>query len=287
MPRIIGMLVVAFSVVGGFVIEGGPVAILMQPVELLIILGAAVGTLIIGTPRPHLVRLGQGLRSLLGSGKGATREAYLDLLRLQYEIFVNARKNGFIALDADIAEPEKSSIFSRYPSFLARHHAVTFMTDSLRLLVDGAVSPYDLDHLLDREMETHFEEASKPATILAKVGDTLPGLGIVAAVLGIVISMQAIDGPAEVMGHKVAVALVGTFMGVLFAYGFVNPLAVGLEMATERDMNYLACVKAGIVAFAKGAPPPVAIEFARRVVFEDDRPRLPELEAATHEVVPR
>ena len=283
---VVGIVVVTVSVLGGFLLEGGPFAVLIQPVEFLIIGGAAIGTLVISAPKHHLVGLAQGLLKLV-KGVGSQRAAFLELLRLQYEIFINARKHGFIALERDVAEPEKSSIVSKYPGFLARHHAVTFFSDSLRLLVDGAVSPHDLDQLLDREMETHHEGASKPAAILAKVGDTLPGLGIVAAVLGIVISMQAIDGPAAEMGHKVAVALVGTFVGVLLAYGFVNPLAAGLEMATEVEGNYLACIKAGVVAFAKGSPPSVAIEFARRVIFEHDRPTLAETEAAVQAVTPR
>ena len=286
MLAVVGLVVVCLSVFGGFALEGGPLAILVQPIELLIIGGAAMGTLIISAPKHHLIGLIGALKKML-LGAPIGKPAYMDVLRLQYEIFVNARKHGFIALERDIAEPEKSSIVSKYASFLANHHAVVFLSDSLRLLVDGAVSPNDLDNLLDREMETHHEEATKPAQILSKVGDTLPGLGIVAAVLGIVISMGHIDGPAEVMGHKVAVALVGTFLGVLFAYGFVNPLAVGLEMATEKDLNYLACIKAGVVAFAKGSPPSVAVEFARRVIYDNDRPTVAELEAATQEITPR
>lgn len=286
MIAIAGMVLVAVSVIGGFILEGGPIAVLIQPVELLIIAGAAIGTLIISAPKHHLISLVQRLIGMLKGGADM-KPIYLDLLRMQYEVFVNARKHGFIALERDVAEPDKSTIFSKYPSFLARHHAETFLTDSLRLLVDGAVSPFDLDSLLDREMETHHEEASKPAQILSKVGDTLPGLGIVAAVLGIVISMGSIDGPAEVMGHKVATALVGTFMGILFAYGFVNPLAAGMELATEGDSNYLACIKAGVVAFAKGAPPSIAIEFARRVIYQNDRPNLAECEEATQAVTPR
>lgn len=286
MIRVGGMGIVAVSVLGGFMLEGGPLSVLFQPVELLIIIGAAFGTLVISTPHHHLVGLLTGIKRLV-QGAGSKKSAYLDVLRLQYEIFVNARKHGFIALERDIEEPEKSAIFSKYPSFLLQHHAVVFLSDSLRLLVDGAVSPADLDGLLDREIETHHEEASKPASILAKMGDTLPGLGIVAAVMGIVISMQGIDGPASEMGHNVAVALVGTFTGVLLAYGFVNPLSLGIEMATERDLNYLACIKAGVVAFAKGSPPAVAIEFARRVIFDNDRPSLVETEAATQAVTPR
>jgi chemotaxis protein MotA len=287
MIAVAGIVVVIVSVLGGFVLEGGPVGILIQPVELLIIGGAAAGTLIIGAPKHHLIGLAGALKKLVTGSGGAGKPAYLDLLRLQYELFVNARKAGFIALERDINDPHSSSIISKYPTFLGNHHAVGFMADSMRLLVDGAVTPMDLDHLLDSQMETHHDEASKPAQILAKVGDTLPGLGIVAAVLGIVISMSHIDGPPEVMGHKVAVALVGTFMGVLFAYGFVNPLAVGLEMATEKDLNYLACIKAGVVAFAKGSPPPIAVEFARRAIYDNDRPSLAEVEAATQAVTPR
>jgi chemotaxis protein MotA len=281
-----GMLIVAASVVGGFLMEGGPIAVLFQPVEFLIILGAALGTLVISTPKHHLRGLGVALQAFIRD-QGADRGACLDLLKMQYEIFVNARKHGFIALERDIAEPNSSTILGKYGSFLGRHHAVVFLSDSLRLLVDGAVSPTDLDALLDREIETHHEEASKPVAILAKVGDTLPGLGIVAAVLGIVISMGSIDGPAEVMGHKVAVALVGTFIGILCAYGFVNPLSAGLELASEKDLNYLACIKAGIVAFAKGSPPPVAVEFARRVLFDYVRPSLNETETAVQGLTPR
>lgn len=283
---IVGLLVVTGSVIGGYILEGGPMGVLLQPIEALIIIGAALGTLVTSTPVHHLKAL---IAALIARFKGAgpTKKVYVEVLTLEYEIFVNARKHGFIALERDIAEPARSSIISKYPSFLGNHHAVTFLADSLRLLVDGAVSPADLDALLDREIETHHEEASKPAAILSKVGDTLPGLGIVAAVLGIVIAMGSIDGPAEIMGHKVAVALVGTFLGVLLAYGFVNPLAVSLEMSAEGDLNYLQCIKAGVVAFAKGSPPSVAVEFARRVIFSSDRPTLSEMEAATQPVTPR
>jgi chemotaxis protein MotA len=286
MLAIAGMIIVTISVLGGFVLSGGQPAVLLQPYELLTIAGAAIGTLIISAPKHHLLALAGAIKKTL-LGKPPGKDVYLDVLRLQYEIFVNARKHGFIALERDISDPAASSIFSKYPGFLANHHAVVFLTDSLRLLVDGAVSPTDLDSLLDREMETHHEEASKPAAILQKVGDTLPGLGIVAAVLGIVISMGHIDGPAAEMGHHVAVALTGTFMGVLFAYGFVNPLSTSLEMATEQASNYLACLKAGVVAFAKGSPPSIAAEFARRAILENDRPSLAELEAATQSVTPR
>lgn len=286
MLAVFGVLVVMVSVLGGFVLEGGPLALLFQPVEWLIIIGTAAGTLVIGTPRAYLVQLAQSLKQLV-MGVAGKRDVYLDLLRLQYELFVNVKKHGFIALERDVSEPEKSSIFSKYPSFLSRPHAVTFFTDSVRLLVDGGVSPWDLEGLLDREIETHHDEASKPAAILAKVGDTLPGLGIVAAVLGVVIAMQSIDSGAAEIGHKVAVALIGTFMGVGLAYGLVNPLAAGLENAMEKDLNYLNCIKAGIIAFAKGSAPFVAVEFARRAIFSHERPSLIDTEAVTLAVAPR
>jgi chemotaxis protein MotA len=283
---VVGMLVVMVSVLGGFIIEGGPLILLFQPVEFLIIGGAAAGGLIIGTPRQYLAQLAAALKTLVLSA-AAKGDAYADLLRLQYELFVNVKKHGFIALERDVSEPEKSSIFSKYPSFLARPYAVTFLTDSVRLLVDGGVAPWDLEALLDREIETHHEEASKPATIMAKVGDTLPGLGIVAAVLGVVLAMQSIDKGAAEIGHKVAVALIGTFLGVGGAYGIINPLAVALENATEKDQNYLNCIKAGVVAFAKGAAPFVAVEFARRAIFAHERPSLVDVEASSMAITPR
>jgi len=286
MLAVLGIVVVTVSVLGGFILEGGPLALLFQPVEWLIICGTAAGTLVIGTSRQHLRQLAAGLRTLLLGG-GGRRDIYVDLLRLQYELFVNVKKHGFIALERDVTEPEKSSIFSKYPSFLERPYAVTFLVDSLRLLVDGGVSPYDLEALLDREIETHHDEASKPSMILAKMGDTLPGLGIVTAVLGIIIAMQSIDSGAAEIGHKVAVALVGTLTGVGLAYGLVNPLAAGLETITEKDLNYLHCIKAGVVAFAKGSAPFVAVEFARRAIFAHERPSLVDVEASTLAVSPR
>ena len=249
---VVGLVVVTVSVLGGFMLEGGPLALLFQPVEWLIIGGTAAGTVIISTPRHYLGQLATSLRNMV-MGATARRDVYVDVLRLQYELFVNVKKHGFIALERDVTEPAKSSIFSKYPSFLARHHALTFLADSLRLLVDGGVSPYDLEALLDREIETHHDEASKPAAILAKMGDTL----------------------------------VGTFLGVLLAYGVVNPLAAGVETAAEHDINYLHCLKAGVVAFSKGAAPFVAVEFARRAIFAHERPSLVDVEASTMAVSPR
>ncbi len=196
-------------------------------------------------------------------------------------------KAGQIIREQDVTEPEKSPIFSNYPGFLRDHHALTFMCDSIKLLVDGAVSPVQLETMMDAELETHHEEGSRHPTILTRVGDSLPGLGIVAAVLGVVITMQAINGPPEEISHKVAVALVGTFIGILLCYGFVSPLASNLEALGHDEAKFLECIKAGILAFANGSAPIVAVEFARRVIFSYDRPTNAEMEAACKGIAAR
>ena len=275
---IIGVVVVLGGVLGGFMIEGGPILVLIQPVEVLIIGGACIGAILIATPLKILTILVK--RTLGVFGGGYTKGSYIEIMRVMHDIFVKAKRDGYTAIDADVALPEKSPVFTKYKGFLANHHAVHFFCDSLRLLVDGAVNADDLEAMMDTELETHHEEGSKPASILNKVGDSLPGLGIVAAVLGIVITMQAIDGPPEEIGHKVAVALVGTFIGILASYGIVQPLAQNMEHAADAESKYLACIKAGLVAFARGAAPIVAVEFARRGIFSYDRPTNMEMETA-------
>jgi len=287
MIALFGVGVVFVSVFGGFLLAGGPLLLLIQPAEILIITGAALGVLLIGTPRHYLSRIASGLRKAIRAAPAGGKDHYMDLLTLQFEVFVNIKKHGLLAIEQDISQPQSSTIFSKYPSFLARTHGVRFLADALRLLVDGGVPPADLETLLDRELETHHEEVAKPSGILTRMGDTLPGLGIVAAVLGIVISMQGIDGPASEMGQNVAAALVGTFLGVLLSYGFVQPLAMNLDFQGQAEGNYLECIKSGIVSMAKGAPPTVAVEFARRVVFSHERPALEEVEAAIQRVSPR
>ncbi len=275
----IGAAVVLLGVVGGFVLEGGPVLILLQPAELLIIGGAAAGSLLIGTPlkvlRPLAARLPQLLR-----GGGVSPATYQELLTLLYEIFVSAKKNGFIGLDQDVSDPQASPLFAKYPAVLSNPHATAFLSDSLRLLVDGSVTPGQLEELMDAELETHCEEAARGPGVLARTADSLPGLGIVAAVLGVVITMQAIDGPPSEIGHKVAVALVGTFLGILLCYGFVGPLASALQALADDEARMLHCIKAAVLAFASGSAPIVAAEFGRRVLFSYDRPSGAEMEAA-------
>lgn len=278
MLPIIGVVVVFGAVVGGFAMEGGPIPVLVQPVELLIIGGASIGGLLIAVPLKVLKILVSRVIGALGSGLG--KEAYLEVLQVMHDLFVKAKRDGFTAIDSDLSAPEKSPIFSKYKGFMKNHHAMTFLCDSLRLVVDGAVGPDELDALMETELETHHEEGGQSPSILSKVGDSLPGLGIVAAVLGIVITMQAIDGPPEEIGHKVAVALVGTFLGILMSYGVVQPLAQNLEQLAQSEGKYLACIRSCLVAFARGAPPIVAVEFGRRVIFSYDRPSNREMEAA-------
>jgi chemotaxis protein MotA len=276
---IVGFVVVTFSVFVGFMLAGGPILLMIQPIELMIIGGAAAGTLLIGSS-PSILR--QLMKQVMGSLKASpyNRAMYIDCLQLLYELLVKAKKNGLIALEKDLSEPEASSIFTAHPSLLANHEVVTFTSEALGMLVDGTMRPDDFEAVLDAHLETHHEEESKPAGLLAKIGDALPGLGIVAAVLGIIITMQYIDGkPAEV-GHHVAVALIGTFMGILASYGYVQPLAQNLENQAAAGGRVLHCIKNALVAFARGAPPLVAVEIARHVIFSEDRPAAAELSEA-------
>ncbi len=286
MLTIAGAVIVLAGVLGGFVLEGGPILLLLQPAELLIIGGAAIGSILIATPVKVLKGLAARLPGVL-VGAGPSKAAYLEVLTLQYETFLNAKKNGYIALEQDVTDPASSPIFSKYPGVLKNHHALTFMCDSIKLLVDGSVSPPQLEEMMDAELETHHEEGARHPGILAKVGDSLPGLGIVAAVLGVVITMQAINGPPEEIGHKVAVALVGTFVGILLCYGFVQPLSMNMEAMGHDEAKFLQCIKAGTLAFANGSAPIVAVEFARRVIFSYDRPTNAEMEGACKGVMAR
>lgn len=278
MLAIIGVVVVLGAVVGGFTMEGGPPLVLIQPVELLIIGGAVIGGLLIAVPLKVLKILISQIIGILGSGLG--KQAYLEVLQVMHDLFTKAKREGFTAIDSDLVTPEKSPIFSKHKGFTKNHHAMTFLCDSLRLVVDGAANSDELDAIMETELETHHEEGGQTSSILNKVGDSLPGLGIVAAVLGIVITMQAIDGPPAEIGHKVATALVGTFIGILLSYGVIQPMAQNLEHQAQCEGKYLACIKACLIAFSRGAPPIVAVEFGRRVIFSYDRPSNQEMESA-------
>ncbi len=275
---IIGAIVVLGAVFGGFVLEGGPLKLIVQPVEFLIIGGAAVGAMVISAPKKLLMKI---VAKVMASLKGGAinRELYLDLLRLMYEIFQVTRKDGLIALESHIEHPDQSKIFTKYPNITRHHHIISFMTDTFRLIVLGGIAPHDIESLMDLDIETHHQEGSQPGMILQKIGDSMPGLGIVAAVLGIVITMQAIGGPPEEIGHKVAVALVGTFLGIFLSYGFIQPMATNLDLAAEEESKVYEAIKSGIISLAKGFNPIVSVEFARRSIPNDYRPSFQEMES--------
>jgi chemotaxis protein MotA len=274
---IIGAVIVLGSVIGGFVLEGGPILVLMQFVEFLIIGGAAVGALLISAPGKLLGKMIKTMLATLKGGK-TSKETYLGLLKLMYELFQIIRKDGLIALESHIEKPEQSAVFKKYPAFLAQHSLMLFITDTLRLLVMGGISPHEVELLLDVDIEVQHYEGTKPGMILQKIGDSMPGLGIVAAVLGIVITMQAINGPPEQIGHKVAAALVGTFLGIFLSYGFIQPLATNIDLVNEGESRVLEVIKTGIITTAKGYNPIIAVEFARRIIPDDMRPSFQEME---------
>src|SRR5215510_731918 len=273
----VGMLMVLGAILGGYLMEGGDVGVLIQPAEFVIIGGAALGSVLISTPIKVVIQILTSLTKVLTGGT-VSNSQYFELLSVMYELFQMARKDGQLALEPHIEDPEKSSLFSKYPGFIKNHHAVHFLADTVRVVLAGGVAPHDLEALMDADIETHHEESAMPSAALSKVGDALPGLGIVAAVLGIVITMGAINGPPEEIGHKVAAALVGTFLGILVSYGFFQPLATGIENLSNKEARYILAFQAGLLAFASDAPPIVAVEFARRAIFADVRPSFKEME---------
>lgn len=278
MIAIIGIFVVAGAVIAGYLMESGHIMVLFQPAEFVIIGGAAAGSLLIGAPPKVLKDMIFQLSKIIG--KGPDKKAYTDLLVMMYELFNVARKDGLVGLESHVEHPEESSVLSKYPRFIKNLHALHFLSDTMRLIIMGGVPEHDLESMLDLDLETHHEENTKPSTSLARIGDALPGLGIVAAVLGVVITMGAVGGPAEEIGHKVAAALIGTFLGVLLSYGFVQPLAHNLQNIIDIESKYYVCLKQGLLAFHKGFAASIAVEFARRVIPGEVRPGFTEVEEA-------
>lgn len=275
---IVGAIIVLGSVIGGFTMAGGHVGSLLHLSEFIIIGGAALGALVIMSPKRVLVDL---TRLTLASLKGSpySRVEYEELFKALYELFMLGRRNGMIALEEHVMNPKTSSIFAKYPRFLANHHAVEFLCSGLRPIVDGKIKPDQLKLLLDVEIESMEIEEHQPVQVLTKAADAMPGFGIVAAVLGIVITMGAISGPIEEIGYKVAAALVGTFLGIFLSYGFLNPLAVNMEFLNQASMAYIRCIATSVVGFANGMAPIMAVEVARRGLASDVKPPVDALEA--------
>jgi chemotaxis protein MotA len=234
---IIGIVVVFGAVVGGYLMEHGHIKVLLQPAELLIIGGAGLGTVLISNPMHILKKIVAGLGGVFGGSKFTTQR-YLESLKMMYELLNKARKDGLVALESDVEEPAKSPILSKHPAFLKEHHVLNFVCDTLRMAVSGGVEPFDLDQMMELDMEVHHHEAAQPISALSTMADSLPGLGIVAAVLGVVITMGALGGPPEEIGNKVAAALVGTFLGILLCYGLVGPIAANLSKAADDERAY-------------------------------------------------
>jgi chemotaxis protein MotA len=276
---LIGIVVVIGAIVGGYLMEDGKLLVLMQPAELVIIGGAVIGTTLIANPLSTIVKMAKGLVSAFLPSK-FSKKFYLENLKMLSDIFQYARKNGLVRLEGDIDNPTKSAVFSRYPMLLKDHHALNFLCDTLRMAISGGVAAFDLDQMMELDIEVHHEEGSAPITALTSMADALPGLGIVAAVLGVVITMGALGGPPEEIGHKVAAALVGTFLGILLCYGFFGPMAANIAQQVEAKSRYYYFLRMGLIAFIKGSAPMLAVEFARRSIPSGIRPSFKEMENA-------
>lgn len=276
---IVGAITVVICVFGGFLLEGGHLKVLIEAFlnEVLIIAGGAAGALVIMSPKKVLMDIVKGVANSL-KGAPHNRASYEDLLKVLYELFLLGRRNGMIALEEHVLEPEKSSIFKKYPRFSGNHHAMEFLCGALRPIIDGKIKPDQLRLLLDAELDRLEVEHQAPVSVLQKTGDSMPGFGIVAAVLGIVITMASIGGAVEDIGTHVAAALVGTFLGILLAYGFMGPLATNMEFVSESELDFTRCIAACVTGFANGMAPVTAVELGRRGLSREFRPSADELE---------
>jgi chemotaxis protein MotA len=274
---IVGYLVVCASVFGGFAMAGGHLAALFQPIELLMIGGAAAGAFFVGNS-PKGIKATLAALPTLFKGSRYNKAMYMELMGLLYEILAKVRKEGLMSIESEVENPEESPIFSKYPKILADHHAVEFLTDYLRLMVSGNLNAFEIENLMDNEIETHHKEGEMPVHIIAKLGDGLPAFGIVAAVMGVVHTMASVGLPPSELGMLIAHALVGTFLGILLAYGFVGPLSGLLEQKLHEGGKPLECIKVTLLASLNGYAPALAVEFGRKVLFSTDRPSFSELE---------
>jgi chemotaxis protein MotA len=279
MFAIIGIVVVFGCIVAGYLMEHGNLRVLLQPAELLIIGGAAAGTVLVANPLHILKEIAGGVAGVFGSSR-YSRQRYTNSLKMMFELLNKARREGLVALESDIEEPDKSALLSKYKDLMKEHHALNFLCDTMRMAVSGGIEAFDLDQMLEADMEVHHHEATQPVSALSTMADSLPGLGIVAAVLGVVITMGALGGPPEEIGHKVAAALVGTFLGILLCYGLVGPLAQRMSKTADEEHAFLNVLRVVMIAFLKGIAPIMAVEIGRRVVPGHVRPSFKEVEDA-------
>jgi len=277
MFAIIGILLVFAAVIGGFLMEKGQLPVLLQPAELLIIAGAGTGTLLVANPMHILKGIISGLLGVL-KGSQFGKQRYLNTLKMMYQFLNKVRKEGLLSVEMDVEKPKESAIFKNYPDFLGDHHACEFVCDTLRMAITGGVEPFDMDQMMELDMEVHHHNATQPVNALNTMADALPGLGIVAAVLCVVITMGALGGPPEEIGHKVAAALVGTFLGILLCYGVAGPLSSNMAKSADEHNNYLHVLRVLLLSFLKGSAPMIAIEMGRRAIPAHVRPSFDEME---------
>lgn len=274
---IVGYLIVLGSVFGGFVLSGGHLGALFQPLELLMIGGAAAGAFFVGNNGKAIRATLKALPSVF-KGSKYTKSMYMELMTLLFEVLSKVRKEGLMSIEGDIDEPEESPVFSKYPSILADHHVIEFMADYLRLMVSGNMDAFQIENLMDNEIETHHHEGEIPVHTISRVGDAMPAFGIVAAVMGVVHTMESVGLPPAELGILIAHALVGTFLGILLSYGFIGPLSTALELKLHESSKMLQCVKVTLLASLNGYAPALAVEFGRKVLFSTERPSFAELE---------
>ena len=279
MFSIVGIIVVIGSVLGGFVMEKGKIPVLIQPAEFVSIVGSALGTVLAANPMHVIKGVIAGMLGVLKGG-GVPEKRYVESLKMLFDLFSKARKEGMVAIESDIEEPEKSPIFSKYPDFLKDHHIADFVCDTMRMAVTGGVKPFDVDQMMELDLEVHHHTSMAPTQALSSMADALPGLGIVAAVLGIVVTMGALGGPPAEIGHKVAAALVGTFLGILLCYGVIGPLAANMTKGIEEQHAFYHVLRVTLIAFIKGTTPILAVEMGRRAIPEHVRPKFAIVEQA-------
>jgi len=274
---LVGYVVILGAVFGGFAMAGGHLGSLLQPVELLMIGGSAAGAFLVANPNKVIRATLKALPSLL-RGSRYSKTLYLETLSLLYDILAKVRKEGLMSIETDVDTPDQSPIFAKYPKVTSDHHVVEFLTDYLRLMVGGNLNAFEIENLMDNEIETHHEEGGVPIHAIEKMADAMPAFGIVAAVMGVVHTMESVGIPPAELGKLIAAALVGTFLGILLSYGFVGPLAVLLEHKLAESSKMLQCVKVTLLASLNGYAPQVAVEFGRKVLYSTERPSFAELE---------
>ena len=277
MFAIIGIVIVFAAVIGGFLMEKGHIMVLVQPAEFLILVGAAIGTLLAANPMHIIKGVADGLLGVL-NGSRFDKNRYLSTLKMMYQFLNKVRKEGLLSVEMDVEKPKESTVFKAYPEFLADHHARDFVCDTLRTAITGGVEPFDMDQMRDLDMEVHHHAEMQPVNALNTVADALPGLGIVAAVLGVVITMGSLGGPPEQIGEKVAAALVGTFLGILLCYGVAGPLSSNMGKTADEHNEYLHVLRVLMLSFLKGSAPMIAIEMGRRAIPAHVRPSFDEME---------